>query len=378
MMPLRFALILAGSLALATTAAPAREDSGAPSVPAGFRLQVIAHIEGPREMLVTPHGELMVATLGNAVYAIDDAEGTAQMPRVFARIDDAPVAGVALGPDALFFGSKHGVWRVPFHGGDRSATAAPKKIADVRTGGQNGHVTTSLAFANGRLYASVGSSCNMCEETDPTRATILSMAPDGTGAAAKATHIRNAVALAVDAASGAVWAGVAGQDELKHGHPYEIFDPFTLHAGTPQYGWPTCYENHRVARPGANCAGMTVARVVFPAYETPIGAAIYPRSPSGDDAFPERYRGGAFVALHGSWHQPPVPPRVVFVPLRGDEPLKSVDWSDPSIQWSSFLDGFQRGDSRIGRPTGVAVGPHGSLFVGDDLSGVIYRITPTR
>ncbi len=345
----------------------------------GFDVRVIAHIDRPREMLVTSTGELLVATLGDSVYAIDDAENAPRAPRVFATIDDAPVAGIAQGANSLFFGSQHGVWSIPFHSGDRRPQAAPKKIASVRSGGGRGHVTTSLAFAGGKLYASVGSSCNACVESDPTRATIQQMSPDGSDQRAKAVHVRNAIALTVSPVTGNIWAGVAGQDELEHGHPFEIFDPPTVHAGTVDYGWPDCYENRRPVRSGVDCAQMTVARVVFPAYETPIGAAIYPRNATGHAAFPAAYRGGAFVALHGSWHTPPVPPRVVFVALHGDSPAKPVDWNDPNAQWTEFLSGFQSPDgSRSGRPTGVAVGPKGSLFVGDDLAGVIYRITPSR
>jgi len=88
--------------------------------------------------------------------------------------------------------------------------------------------------------------------------------------------------------------------------------------------------------------------------------------------------GGAFVAMHGSWHMPPVAPRVAFVAFRGGRAAKPIDWSDPNVQWSEFLGGFQTGLWRIGRPTGVAVGPEGSLFVADDQAGAIYRIRPAR
>jgi glucose/arabinose dehydrogenase len=231
--------------------------------------------------------------------------------------------------------------------------------------------------AGKRLYASVGSSCNNCEpDLDATRATIQQMNLDGGDLAPKATHIRNAIALATNPQTGTLWAGVAGQDELPHGHPYEIFDAVTLHPGVPDYGWPYCYENHQ-AVDGHDCAGQTVARVVMPAYATPIGAAFYPERATGPHAFPENYRGGAFVTLHGSWHQPPVAPRVVFVPMRGDAPARPVDWSDPATQWHAFVGGFQLPDgSRIARPTGVAVGPDGSLFISDDLTDGIYRIRP--
>jgi glucose/arabinose dehydrogenase len=77
---------------------------------------------------------------------------------------------------------------------------------------------------------------------------------------------------------------------------------------------------------------------------------------------------------------PLVPPRVVFVPMDGDQPRTPVDWNDPAKQWIEFVGGFQKADgvTRVARPTGVTVGPQGSLFVSDDLTGAIFRIRPAK
>jgi glucose/arabinose dehydrogenase len=371
------ALAVAGAVALRTAARP---QDPAPTVPAGFTVSVLAHVRAARELAVAPNGDLLVGTSDDKVFIVTGAEGNPQAPRVFATVDDAPLSGVALGDGALFVGGQFGVWRVPYDAGDRKARSAPVRIAKIRTSGESGgHETTGVAFARGQLYASVGSSCDACDpELDATRATIQQMDPDGRNVHAKAVHIRNAIALTADERSGNVWAGVAGQDYLPHGHPYEIFDPFTVHAGVVDYGWPHCYDDHRAAESGRDCSRQTPPRVVFPAYDTPTGAAIYPQKRHGRYAFPAEYAGGAFVALHGSWHLPPVPPRVAFVALDGDAPRTPVDWNDPTKQWREFLGGFQNGLSRAGRPTGVAVGTEGSLFVADDRAGVIYRIRPAR
>jgi glucose/arabinose dehydrogenase len=348
------------------------------TVPPGFIIERIATVEGARELAVAPNGDLFVGTSGNTIDIVAGAEGDAAAAKAFVQLADHPVAGIAIDGDRMYLGAQFGVYELPYHSGDRTPSAQPRKIASVRTsGGARDHVTTTVAVAKGRLYASVGSSCNNCDpDLDPTRATVQEMNLDGSGMTAKARHVRNAIALAVNPQTGTLWIGVAGQDELPHGHPYEMFDPLTLHAGVADYGWPYCYENHQ-AVDGHDCAAQTVARVVFPAYETPIGATFYPLHPDGAHAFPETYRGGAFVTLHGSWHQPPVPPRVVFVPMNGDEPKTPVDWNDPSTQWKAFIGGWQLADGRRrARPTGIAVAPDGSLFVSDDLDGGIYRIRP--
>lgn len=357
------------------------------TVPSGFTIQIVANVSGARELAAAPNGDLFVGTIGSRVYVVQNAEGQASNPRVFATLPDSPAAGVALsvssGKCAIFVGTEYGVYRIPYTVGDVTARAAPAKIAAVRTAVGGGHSTTSVAVANGVLYAGVGSSCNACTETDPTRATIQQMALDGSAMKPKAVRIRNAIALTVNPATQTVWAGDAGQDDLPSGHPYEFFDGVTLHAGTADYGWPVCEENHHAYAANANCASTIVPRVEFPAYETLIGAAFYPLNPSGAHAFPSQYRGGAFVAMHGSWHTDArgsyiAPPRVAFVPMNGDTPKTPVNWSNPAVQWSGFVTGFQaaNGVTRIGRPTGLAVGSGGSLFLADDQTGNIYRIRP--
>jgi glucose/arabinose dehydrogenase len=170
-----------------------------------------------------------------------------------------------------------------------------------------------------------------------------------------------------------LWAADIGQDYLPAGHPYEFFDDVSAHAAPVDYGWPFCYEN-RKQKPGTreNCANVAIPQVIFPAYESPIGAVFV--------------RGGAFVTLHGSWHGPAqglsgfLPPRVVFVPFKNGKPARAVDWSDPSKQWSEVIGGYQDGGTphRSGRPSGITAAPSDDLFLADDQTGAIYRITRKR
>jgi glucose/arabinose dehydrogenase len=373
------ASLCALAAASASTAPQARAAGSVPlTVPRGFTIERIASVPRARELAVAPNGDLFVGTTASAIYVVPDAEKNAGEPHRFAAIDDAPVAGVFVAGEWLYAGGQFGVWRIPYRSGDREARASAQKIASVRGGGGSGHSTTTVVFSKNELYASVGSSCNACAESDPTRATVQVMTPDGKSMRARAVDIRNAIALAVEPENGSVWAGVAGRDDLEHGHPYEIFDAITAHAGTPDYGWTKCYDDRKPIG-GASCAGVTLPRVVFPAYDTPIGAAFYPADPKGAHAFPASYRGGVFVTLHGSWHQPPVAPRVAFVAFRNGEPAKAVDWSNPEAQWTEFGGGCQGADgTRACRPTGVAVGTDGSLFVADDGAGAVYRIRPAR
>ncbi|CAF1243466.1 unnamed protein product [Didymodactylos carnosus] len=196
----------------------------------------------------------------------------------------------------------------------------------------------------------------------------------------------NRFAFAIDPKSKAVWSGGAGQDSLSGGHPYEYLDPVSTRPTPSDYGWPVCEENHVAYTQEANCSTIIIPKLVFPAYSTIIGATFYPLKLNGlPYAFPAKWRGSLFVSMRGSWHvnSSGVPwdaPHVAFVPfgLKTRMPIKSVNWGDPYSQWIEFFTGFQDAKgNRIGRCTGVAVGPKGSLFVADDTTGNIYRIRPT-
>lgn len=372
------------------TPAPPAAPAADPSlhVPAGFIVSTIAHVAGARELAALPNGDLIVGTGGSTVAIVPNAEsaGAAGTAATFATVGDGPAQGVAFGAGYVFVATQHGVYRIPYSSGAQSGTAA--KIASVRTGtvapNSDGdvHTTSSVAVSGTTLYAGVGSSCNACVETDPTRATVQRMGLDGSGMTTQAKRWRNAIALATDPSTGTVWAGGAGQDSLAQTHPYEFMDPVSTRSVPADYGWPDCEENHVAYKAGASCANVVVPALEFPAYSTIIGATFYTAAQSGPYVFPAAWRGGMFVSLHGSWHTaggvPVDPPHVAFVPFSGASPARAVNWNDPSAQWNDFFTGFQRADgSRVGRATGVAVGAQGSLFVADDQNGVVYRIRPS-
>ncbi|TAM58903.1 hypothetical protein EPN52_09710 [bacterium] len=378
------------------SSAPAAALADSPfTLPSGFFYSTIAAVPAARELAALPNGDLLAGTTSARIYIVPNAEsaGAAGVPHVFITLPahDGPANGVAIAPDAraIYAATEYHVYRIPYHRGDQSEpSTSAQAIAAIRTGGiaphSDGdvHITSSVASGGSTVYAGVGSSCNACTESGPTRATIQAMSLSGANMHTLATRIRNPIALAVNPSSGVLWTGDAGQDNLPYGHPYEFVDAVTLQAGTPvDYGWPQCEEDRRAYTSGANCARVAIPRVEFPAYTTHIGAVFYPTNSSGTYVFPAQYGGGLFVTSHGSWHCcPAAPPGVDFVPLHGDTPRVPVDWRNPNAQWQRFMGGFGTPSktSYRGRPTGITVGSQGSLFVADDQNGAIYRIRPRR
>jgi glucose/arabinose dehydrogenase len=363
------------------------------TVPSGFHIETIAQIGGARELAALPNGDVLVGTGSSDVYIIPNAEeanGKATgAPQIFATLNDQQAEGIAFAAERceIFFATTNGVWATAYKSGDLSAQHV-HRIARVRTGGippnSDGdvHTSTSVTYSKGLVYASIGSSCNACTEIDPTRASIYTMKPSGANFTKRATRIRNGIAIFTNPASGDVWVGGAGQDSLPFRHPYEYLDDVSSHAGVADFGWPVCEENHKSYGSGADCSQTVEPLAELFAYSTIIGGAFYPAGQKGPYAFPAQYRGGMFATAHGSWHTTPnndsaAPSQVVFFPMSGDKPKTPVDWKTPTKQWTVFVGGLQEaGTSRRGRPTGIAVGSKGSLFVADDQNGLVYRIRP--
>ncbi|MFZ0574443.1 MAG: hypothetical protein WAM02_07175, partial [Candidatus Cybelea sp.] len=311
-----FALVIAadGCAAHARAAATQPVDSTGLHVPNGFLIETIASIASARELVALPDGNLIVGTLRHDVYVVPDAEGLAVSPRVFATLDDDRAAGIAFSTSRseIYVATTNHVWVLAYPCKANAQTV--RRIADVRAGAiapetdGDVHTTTSVAYAGGHLYASVGSSCNAtvdggkgpCTEVDPTRSAVSVMNPDGSGFRQRAKRIRNAIALAVNPETGSLWVGDAGQDDLPFGHPYEFLDDLSAHPGDVDYGWPECEENHHAYWPGYDCSATVEPLVELPAYSTIIGATFYPKVERGAYAFPSRYRGGLFAAVHGS------------------------------------------------------------------------------
>ena len=112
-----------------------------------------------------------------------------------------------------------------------------------------------------------------------------------------------------------------------------------------------------------------VAKAIVPDYAlgshtASLGLAFYTA-----DAFPARYKGGAFIGQHGSWNRKPVSGyRVVFVPFAGGKPS-----GPPEAFLTGFLDAK---DQAQGRPVGVAVDKTGALLVADDVGKAVWRVAP--
>ena len=332
------------------------------TVPKGFKIEEYAGgMENPRFMAMSPDGVLFVSDMGEgAIIALPDknGDGRADSKNKFISGLKRPNS-VAFHDGYIYVGETDKIVRFKFQGADKQPGEKEILIKDLPT---EGHFTKTVGFGpDGKMYVSIGSSCNVCIEDDKRRATIMRYNPDGSGEEVYATGLRNSVGIIWRPGTEELWATDNGRDWLGDDLPP---DEINIVNHNKDYGWPYCYGD-KIPDPDYGSPGRcapTIAPVVeIQAHSAPLGLTFYRGS-----MFPEEYMGDMFVAYHGSWNRTvPTGYKVVRVKMKDGKPEGVED----------FASGWLRGSSRTGRPVDVLVGNHGELFISDDFTGSVYRVT---
>ncbi len=391
-------------------------NNGGITLPNGFQAVVVADSVGSaRHIAVRDNGDIYVALRvkkkGGGIAALRDTnqDGTADQVEYFGETTGT---GMAIHDDYLYFSSKTEVFRVPL-----DDNLVPGGDVDTVISGfpeQGQHASKPFTFdKKENMYVTVGGPSNACQEEARTKGSpgidpcpqlewhggIWRFDANQTGQTQQqdghryATGIRNAVALDWNNQTGALYAVQHGRDQLGTLWPDLYNDKqnaqlpsedFLLIKEGYNFGWPYTYydwqKNKRMVVPEYGGDGEKTAEagkyqdpiLTFPGHWAPNDLTFYE-----GDQFPSRYLHGAFIAFHGSWNRAPEPQagyNVAFVPMSGEQ---------PSGDYEIFADGFAGKDSftapsdATSRPTGVTVGPDGSLYVTDSVKGKIWRIVYT-
>ncbi len=341
------------------------------TVPPGFHVAIWASgFEDPRNMIQAPNGDVLLADMGGTqVVVLRDAngDGTVDQRSVFADHLNRPF-GLALRGDALYVGNTDEIIRFDYKPGQLKASGNPVSIAHLPVGG---HATRNVIFNRdgSKMYVAVGSDSNVDDELDqPLRAAISEFNPDGTGGRVYAFGLRNPIGLAWN--NGVLWTVVNERDGLGDDL---VPDYATDVRDGAFYGWPFAYIGRHVdpRREGEHpelVARSIAPTVLFEAHSAPITLNFYDGT-----MFPARYRGGAFVAMHGSWNRAERSGyKVVHIPFVNGKPSGGYD--DFVTGWAPDPDA----QSVWGRPAGVLPLRDGSLLIADDGAGVIWRITYSK
>jgi glucose/arabinose dehydrogenase len=298
-----------------------------------------------------------------------DGDGVAEEKSTFLSGLNSPF-GMALVGETLYVANTDALLRFPYREGETRIDAKPEKVADLPAGPINLHWTKNvIASADAKLYVSVGSNSNAGEEgmeNERNRAAILEIDPATGQSRLFASGLRNPNGLAWQPDSGALWTTVNERDFLGSDL---VPDYMTSLKDGGFYGWPYSYFGQHLDPRLKPQRPDLVAKAIVPdyalgAHTAALGLAFYQGK-----LLPERFAGGAFIGLHGSWNRNPRSGfKVIFVPFDGGR---------PSGMPEDILTGFVDASGHaLGRPAGVAIDRTGGLLVADDVGNTIWRVTP--
>jgi glucose/arabinose dehydrogenase len=299
-----------------------------------------------------------------------DGDGVAETRTVFIDKLHSPF-GMALVGDELYVADTDAILRFKYENGATQISTPGEKFMDLPAGEINHHWTKNiLASRDGKkLYVTVGSNSNAAEngiDAENGRAAIMEVDIESKQARLFATGLRNPNGMSWQPQSGALWTVVNERDELGN---ELVPDYLTSVRDGAFYGWPYSYYGQHVDdRVKPQRADLVQSAIVpdyaLGAHTASLGLAFY-----DGNAFPERYRNGAFIGQHGSWNRKPRSGyKVIFVPF---------DNGKPSGPPEDVLTGFLSSDGHaLGRPVGVAVDRKGALLVADDVGNTVWRVAP--
>jgi glucose/arabinose dehydrogenase len=385
------------------------------TLPAGFTATVFGDDLGPvRHITVrddgTVYGMLYRPAEGGSILALrdEDGDGKADITRYFGAGEGS---GMGIHDGYLYFSTNVAVLRYRLKEGEMVPSSAPETVISGFPE-QNQHAAKTFTFDDaGHIYVSVGAPSNACQEESRTpespgmqpcpqlvqQAAIWRYGSGKTGQVHPAdghryaTGIRNGMALDWNGEAGALFFASHGRDQLQHLW-YDFYseednaelpaEEFHRADDGSDHGWPYTYwdpiRGQRMVGPeyggdgqtASDNAGYSAPLIGFPGHWAPNGLKFYT-----GEAFPKAYRGGAFLAFHGSWNRSPLPQggyNVVFIPFAGGAP--TGDWSEFAVGFTG-QDKLMNPGNAAYRPTGLAVAPDGALYIGADQGGRIWRVT---
>jgi glucose/arabinose dehydrogenase len=360
------------------------------NVPEGFDISVAAEgLKRVRFMAKAPDGRIFVTDMYNradnkrgAVYILDgfdEKTGHFEQVQTYLKNLRNPNS-LAFYTDAkgqrwLYLALTDKLVRYKFRDSDKSAEAESEVLATYPDYGLNykyggWHLTRTIAFGQGenrdKLYVSVGSSCNACDEKEEIRATLSVMDADGKNAKIIGRGLRNAVGLRM--VDGTLYFTNMGADHLGSDAPDDtmfVANKGMLQAGSETtYGWPYCYfhQGKSIADPGfgdfankPDCGKVPAPYATFAAHSSPLGLEYF-----GTDAGTPVLREHFLVALHGSGHK------------RLKRGYRVVRITEGTAE--DFITGFLHNGVVWGRPCDILrLGPD-SFLLTDDHAGVIYYV----
>ncbi len=336
------------------------------TLPGGFTVSIFAKdLPGARALAFDTYGNLWVSETAAGIVSmleINDGVVTRVNP-IFTKLQKPH--GLAFDPEhpgALYIAEENQIVRAHMY-----SDGSLEKVIDLPSGGN--HNFHSIGFGpDGRLYVKIGSTCDVCLESNEQRAKIFSLNPDGSDFKEFARGLRNSPFFIWHPITKKMWATEMGRDFLGDDIPP---DEINIVEEGKNYGWPNCYgknihdtdfDKNTYIRNPCTEPFETPSYIDLPAHSAPLGLTFV----SSEIGWPKEYENNLLVAYHGSWNRT-MPTGYKIVRIRLDAEGNYLGIED-------FITGWLTRDGALGRPVDLLF-HEDALYVSDDKAGVVYKIS---
>jgi glucose/arabinose dehydrogenase len=337
-------------------------------LPPGFTAEVYAHgMPGARTMVQGDKGTIFVGSRAiGRVYAVVTKDGKRENKIILQGLTQPN--GLAFKDGSLYVFAINKVLR--FDGIENDLDKLPTPVdltAQFNLPADTQHGWKYVAFGpDGKLYVPVGANCNICEVNPATHAHIRRYNPDGTGMEIVARGVRNTVGFDWHPVTRELWFTDNGRDWAGDEGPEDELNRLPKGKEGASFGFPYCHANkvpdQDIKKPNA-CAGTIPTAALMGPHSAALGMVFYT-----GDSFPAKYKNAAFIARHGSWNR---------TKRFGYDIVVAFPQKDGTARVENFLTGLLDTEKNEfhGRPSHVMQMKDGSLLIGDELPGVLYRIS---
>ena len=280
--------------------------------------------------------------------------------------------GIQLVGDTLYVANTGNIMKYHYTPGEIRMSDPGTELGDLPSTVNHHWTKALLASPDGkRLYVGSGSNSNITEnglEVEYRRAAVLEVDAATGASRVFASGIRNPTGLQWEPQSGKLWAIANERDEIGADL---VPDYLTSVQEKGFYGWPYSYYGQHVDHRVKPQRPDLVKKAIKPDYALGSHVAALGLLFYTGNGLPAKYKGGAFVAEHGSWDRSPLSGyQVVHVPFANGMP------SGPA---QPIVTGFPSADENelYGAPVGMTQDAAGALLIADDVGNVVWRVTST-
>ncbi|PCH84076.1 MAG: oxidoreductase [Piscirickettsiaceae bacterium] len=337
------------------------------TVEEGYAISVFAdNLSNARAIITTETNDLIVSrpNIGTLtlVYKDNNQDGRSDGQQLLLKGLDKP-HGIALHDGWLYVAETSAVLRIQYDSQQRKFIGIPHYLMRESFPGGGNHWSRTVKIGpDNKLYVSVGSSCNVCIESSPKRASILQYELDGSNEKLFASGLRNTVGFDWQPSTNLMYGVNNGRDLMGDDIPPEELNQINM---GQHYGWPFEHAN-TIADPDYakdKPIGLNITKPshLMTAHSAPL-SLLFIRNNTA-------LKGTALVALHGSWNRSK---------KSGYKIIALSFNADSSISQRDFVNGFEIDETVTGRPVDLAEDKHGNIYLSDDYSGKIYKITSAK